>query len=73
VNQLKAVLESLLTAHKKNSKLRIDIELSSGNVLERVAISDLSGDVVTIIMSEEKYYYSLQHIIGFSSSYDDHQ
>ena len=67
------VLESLAAAHKKNSKLRIDVELSSGNVLERVAISEINGEVVTLIMADEKYYYDLKHIIGFSSSYDEQQ
>ena len=70
---LKAVLESIAGAHKKNSKLRVDLELSSGNVLERVAITEISGEVVTLVMSEEKYFYNLNHVIGSSSSYDDHQ
>ena len=70
---LKAVLETMVSAHKKNSKLRVDLELSSGNVLERIALTDLQGDVLTLVMSEEKYFYSLSHVIGFSSSYDDHQ
>ena len=70
---LKAILESMVGAHKKNSKLRVDLELTSGNVLERIALTDLQGDVLTLVMSEEKYYYSLGHVIGFSSSYDDHQ
>lgn len=70
---LKAVLESILAAHKKNSKLRVDLELTSGNVLERITLADLQGDVLTLIMSEEKYFYSVGHVIGVSSSYDDHQ
>ncbi|MBC7741984.1 MAG: hypothetical protein H7061_07300 [Bdellovibrionaceae bacterium] len=73
VSTLKAVLETIMNSHKKNSKLRVDVELSSGNVLERVAISEIDGEVLTLIMSEEKYYYNLNHVIGFSSSYDDHQ
>ena len=72
-SSLKAVLESMISAHKKNSKLRVDLELSSGNVLERIALTDLQGDVITLVMSEEKYFYSLSHVIGISSSYDDHQ
>ena len=70
---IKAVLENIMSTHKKNSKLRIDVELSSGNVLERVAVSEIIGEVLTLIMAEEKYYYNLNHVIGFSSSYDDHQ
>lgn len=70
---LKAVLETIVGAHKKNSKLRVDLELTSGNVLERIALTDLQGDVLTLIMSEEKYFYSVNHVIGISSSYDDHQ
>ena len=70
---LKAVLETLVSAHKKNSKLRVDLELTSGNVLERIALTDLQGDVLTLVMSEEKYFYSVTHVIGISSSYDDHQ
>ena len=68
---LKAVIESAASAHKKNLKSRIDIELSNGNVLERVSIKEINGDVMTLIMSDEKYYYSLAHIIGLSSSYDE--
>ena len=68
---LKLVLESAVSAHKKNLKSRIDIELSNGNVLERVAIKDITGDVITLVMSDEKYFYSLSHIIGLSSSYDE--
>ena len=71
--QLKTVLETLVAAHKKNSKLRVDLELTSGNVLERILLTDLQGDVLTLVMTEEKYFYSVNHVIGISSSYDDHQ
>jgi hypothetical protein len=72
-SSMKSVVELILAAHKKNSKLRVDVELSSGNVLERIMLNEINGDVVTLTMSEEKYFYSLSHIIGLSSSYDDHQ
>lgn len=70
---LKAIIESAANTHKKNLKSRIDIELSNGNVLERVSIKEITGDVITFVMSDEKYYYSLTHIIGLSSSYDEQQ
>lgn len=72
-SNIKSHLESVVSAHKKNSKLRVDIELSNGNVLERVAIQEINGNLMTLVMSEEKYFYTLNHIIGLSSSYDDHQ